>query len=900
MADILCPNCGMPNPDDQNVCSFCRQPLRVASDDSSIKPGDMPTKKTTAELEPILPQWLRDARARAREAADEESEVQPQAPEPSASAASEPADWLAGLEAAAREEEKEELPEWMRGAPAAPPPAKKETKKESREETFPRRQEIHWESEPVDEPARPAGETQSEDGIPSWMKNLQEEPAEEKKDFSDWLSKQEPPAAPQPPASPFEAGTFRPDTGELRSWMEPSHETPPAAPASPAEQPAGEALPDWIANLGSDRAAPQESEPPVSDWLKEESSKPFAPFQRSQAADESPLEGAFDANLDLPDWMKAAAEPPAPPKEERAPSWTPPPSSVPASTLEETPDFDWLKSESPAPSAPPAESGLPDWMSSLGAPSAAVPSSEQTEAETPDWLRSLGEPSAAPPVSQAGAGLPEWISPAAETPAAQPEDSFSLDWLKPPAETAATQAEEPGLPDWMKPQPGQPAPAEPGAAFDWMSDSSKTPAEPAPPSGAPAFLPGEEALGMGAAAAELFSADMPDWLSNIAPTEQKPSAPEAPPGESISPADLPSWVQAMRPVETAAPIEAAPAGPSEPAESAGPLAGLSGVLPAAPGYGPSARPKAYSLRLQPTQDQLEHAALLEQMLAAEAEPKPFRAASGVVLSQRVLRWAVAAVLLIVIVGLLVTGLQFPPLPVQPSSEARFARDLVIALPNDAPVLMIFDYEPALAGEMEAVAASFVDQMMALKRPRVAVLSTSPTGVALAERFMSGQGGRPAYRAGQDYDNLGYLPGESAGIQAFASNPRETFPALKGVTRFSDYALVILLTDRAETARAWVEQSAGHRGNGSFVVVSSAQSAPMIQPYLLSGQVNGLVTGLRDGAAFDQQASASAGRASRYWSAYNFSILIVCGMIVIGGLWNLALNLRSRRLGLEEA
>ena len=127
MADILCPHCNMPNPDDQNVCSFCRQPLHIAANDEAIRPGDMPTKKTTAELEPLLPQWLRDTRSRARQDAEDEQAEQaaaelakPASEEPSAP------DWLAGLEAAARDEDEEKLPDWMRGiGPAEPAPAPK-------------------------------------------------------------------------------------------------------------------------------------------------------------------------------------------------------------------------------------------------------------------------------------------------------------------------------------------------------------------------------------------------------------------------------------------------------------------------------------------------------------------------------------------------------------------------------------------------------------------------------------------------------------------------------------------------------------------------------------------------------------------------------------------------------
>ncbi|MCL4823432.1 MAG: hypothetical protein KJZ57_04355, partial [Anaerolineales bacterium] len=110
--------------------------------------------------------------------------------------------------------------------------------------------------------------------------------------------------------------------------------------------------------------------------------------------------------------------------------------------------------------------------------------------------------------------------------------------------------------------------------------------------------------------------------------------------------------------------------------------------------------------------------------------------------------------------------------------------------------------------------------------------------------------------------------------------------------------VILLTDQAETARAWVEQTAAHRAGHPLIVVASAQAAPMIQPYLLSGQVNALVSGLHDGAAFE----ASSGLNSpvrKYWDAYNFALTLAVLLMAFGGLWNLIAGARSRR-GLDEA
>ena len=74
--------------------------------------------------------------------------------------------------------------------------------------------------------------------------------------------------------------------------------------------------------------------------------------------------------------------------------------------------------------------------------------------------------------------------------------------------------------------------------------------------------------------------------------------------------------------------------------------------------------------------------------------------------------------------------------------------------------------------------------------------------------------------------------------------------------FSGYSAVILLTDHAESARVWVEQIHTAKQadptivNQPLLVVSSAQAGPMLQPYVSSQQVNGLVNGLADAARWE--------------------------------------------------
>lgn len=112
MSDIIkCPVCGEDNFDDQEFCQSCNSRLRP----SSVTPGQAPTKKNTAELEPILPQWLRDARDQSRQAAgldspqNEELNQQQMPPEVHASGM----DLLAGLHSQAGDDAEEETPDWL-------------------------------------------------------------------------------------------------------------------------------------------------------------------------------------------------------------------------------------------------------------------------------------------------------------------------------------------------------------------------------------------------------------------------------------------------------------------------------------------------------------------------------------------------------------------------------------------------------------------------------------------------------------------------------------------------------------------------------------------------------------------------------------------------------------------
>ena len=102
----------------------------------------------------------------------------------------------------------------------------------------------------------------------------------------------------------------------------------------------------------------------------------------------------------------------------------------------------------------------------------------------------------------------------------------------------------------------------------------------------------------------------------------------------------------------------------------------------------------------------------------------------------------------------------------------------------------------------------------------------------------------------------------------------------------------------DDARAWIEQTTSARGTSPLIVVSSAQAAPMIQPYYASKQISGLVSGIYGGALFeqndlDENGQRRSSKVRSYWDAYSIGMLLAMALILGGGLVNLALGLRDR-------
>ncbi|MEJ5241689.1 MAG: hypothetical protein WHS87_10875, partial [Anaerolineales bacterium] len=549
---------------------------------------------------------------------------------------------------------------------------------------------------------------------------------------------------------------------------------------------------------------------------------------------------------------------------------------------------------------PAGEEDVPDWLKGFAEeplpptaePTPATPAGEES---VPDWLKTFAEPSPPPtaqptPATPAGEeDVPDWLKGFAEEP------------LPPTAEpTPATPAGEESAPDWLKafaeplpPSAAEPTPAAP-AGEESVPDWLKTFAEPSPPLTAeptpatPAMIgtPGSEEGDIGA----LLEMEIPDWLSGIS-AEAAPTAAPAEETPALASAELPAWVQAMRPIEAIL-VGGEKGTEVQEEEKEGPLAGLRGVLPAAPTPLPYSRPRTYSIRLNLTPAQQTHVQILEQLIAEEGQPRPRRIVTPPS-SPRLLRWLITVLLLIALVIPLFGQTQITAMPeLVPQETWQFIQSFN-SLPPSPKILFVLDYEVATSGEIEALILPSLQHLNSITQANLAFLALNPLNVTMAQRLLDVLHTTQPQAPLPPMLNLGYLPGGISALPLFAAAPSTTISEavraewlespFRTVNTLADFDRVVLVTDHAENARTWIEQTAPWRPH--LLIVSSARSTPMLLPYFYAGQVQGIIGNLNAAAAYEHVNGIPAlGRA--YRDAYSAGLLLALVIGFAGFLWGL--------------
>ena len=410
----------------------------------------------------------------------------------------------------------------------------------------------------------------------------------------------------------------------------------------------------------------------------------------------------------------------------------------------------------------------------------------------------------------------------------------------------------------------------------------------------------------------LDSVDLPDWLGEL--KSETPLVPEEPSdAPDLAPATLPSWLEAMRPVDTFRSEVLLESDEVQAVESAGPLAGLRGVLMAEPVV---AKPRSVSTaaaRLEVTERQYAQAELLQRLVEEEEREIPPTRAERRRLP--VVRWVIGFILLLAVIlpfAFDQLGIGGYALPTVVSRDLQPLIELVGSVPTDRPALVVFDYTPGYSGELDLVAGAMLEHLVMRSFPIITV-STRPTGPPLAEGMLNKIGTGYDAVNGEDYLHLGYLSGGPTAVQLFAIAPRSVVltgyhlpdslsdgsvwesPLLQDVQRLSDFSLVVVITAGTDTARTWVEQTHPWIAEKPLVMVLSAGAEPLVRPYFEASdpQVDGILTGLPAAVSYRQYSGLPL-TTGVPWDAFGLGMLAVELILIAGGIYGVGLWLLRLR------
>jgi hypothetical protein len=222
------------------------------------------------------------------------------------------------------------------------------------------------------------------------------------------------------------------------------------------------------------------------------------------------------------------------------------------------------------------------------------------------------------------------------------------------------------------------------------------------------------------------------------------------------------------------------------------------------------------------------------------------------------RWIFLLVLLSVAIPIIVPI----GLPVSTARSTQMAFDFIDALKPGDVVLISFDYGPSSAPENDPMAEAVMRQC-ALKKVRFVVIALYPLGgLGLANNSVARIAGEfPALRYGVDYVNLGYKDGAAAVMRrmgedisgAFPTDvngtPLSKIPIMKGLRSIRQVQLIFTAATGL-IGEWWITQV--HPQVGTPVIIGpTAVSAPKYYAFINSGQLVGMLGGMKGAAEYEQ-------------------------------------------------
>ncbi len=232
------------------------------------------------------------------------------------------------------------------------------------------------------------------------------------------------------------------------------------------------------------------------------------------------------------------------------------------------------------------------------------------------------------------------------------------------------------------------------------------------------------------------------------------------------------------------------------------------------------------------------------------------------------------------------------LPIDISPETQQLYDALEALPDSSNVMLTFDYYPSTLAETEPMSRAILRQLFR-KDCRVVTMTTVPLGgPSIAERVTRDIAEKMGKKYGVDYVNLGYkanyvavLKGMGNSIESIyptdnSGTPLADLPMMKHIINYHDIKFIVAIADN-DIVSYWISIVRAQYGTPVGTGVT-AVSAPAYYAYVGSGQLTGLLGGMK-GAAEYEELVGHPDRATKGMTAQSLVHLYIIFSVIAGNV-----------------
>jgi len=229
--------------------------------------------------------------------------------------------------------------------------------------------------------------------------------------------------------------------------------------------------------------------------------------------------------------------------------------------------------------------------------------------------------------------------------------------------------------------------------------------------------------------------------------------------------------------------------------------------------------------------------------------------------------------------------------VQISPSVSSAYETIESLDSNDVIIISIDYDPASMPELQPMLKAILRHAFE-KDVKVIMLVFWPLGLPIGTEGLEEVAKEYGKVYGEDYVNLGYRPGDRAVMIDMGKEIRNFFrtdvndilldshPMMRNIHNYNDIALIVGL-EAGRFGEFWV-QYVGSRYNQRIVLGVTGVMAAETYPYLQSGQIEGLIGGLKGAAEYEtlieKPGFGLTGMAAQSWAHIAIVMFIIIGNI----------------------